>query len=53
VDTLVYLVGVPYHQFHLHPILMRKALDAAVAEGVARIVVIGTLFPTGCRKPTP
>jgi nucleoside-diphosphate-sugar epimerase/protein-tyrosine phosphatase len=47
VDTLVYLVGVPYHQFQLHPELMRKTVDAAVAEGVQRIVLIGTVYPYG------
>lgn len=53
VDTLVYLVGVPYHQFHLHPILIRKTLDAAVAEGVARIVLIGTVYPYGMPQTNP
>jgi nucleoside-diphosphate-sugar epimerase len=53
VNTLVYLVGVPYHQFHLHPMLIRKTLDAAVAEGVARIVLIGTLYPYGMPQTNP
>jgi nucleoside-diphosphate-sugar epimerase len=47
VDTIVYLVGVPYWEFRLHPILMRKVLDGAIAEGVARIVLIGTVYPYG------
>lgn len=47
IDTLIYLVGVPYDQFHLHPLLMRRTIDAAVAEGVERIVLIGTVYPYG------
>jgi len=47
VDTLVYLVGVPYHDFGLHPVLMQRTLDAAIAEGVERIVLIGTVYPYG------
>jgi nucleoside-diphosphate-sugar epimerase len=46
-DTLVYLVGVPYDKFELHPVLMQKTIDAAVAEGVERIVLIGTVYPYG------
>jgi nucleoside-diphosphate-sugar epimerase len=47
VDTIIYLVGVPYWQFELHPILMRKTLDGAIAEGVKRILLIGTVYPFG------
>jgi nucleoside-diphosphate-sugar epimerase len=47
VDTIFYLVGVPYWQFELHPILMKKTLDGAIAEGVQRIVLIGTVYPFG------
>ncbi len=47
VDTIFYLVGVPYWQFELHPILMRKTLDGAIAEGVQRLVLIGTVYPFG------
>ncbi len=32
IAAVVYLVGVPYTDFHLHPILMRRVLDAAIAE---------------------
>lgn len=42
-----HLVGVPYTNFELHPILMRKVLDAAVAEGVERLLLIGTLYVFG------
>jgi nucleoside-diphosphate-sugar epimerase len=52
-DTLVYLVGVPYHQFHLHPVLMQRTLDGAIAEGAQRIVLIGTVYPYGLPKSTP
>lgn len=45
--TIVYLVGVPYPDFRLHPVLMRQTLDAAIAEGVARMVLIGTVYPYG------
>ncbi len=47
VDTLVYLVGVPYNHFELHPRTMQKTLDGAIAEGVRRIVLIGTVYPYG------
>lgn len=50
VDTLIYLVGVPYHQFQLHPIIMQKTLDGAIAEAVKRIALIGTVYPYG--RPT-
>ena len=32
-DTLVYLVGVPYHRFDQHPVVMRQTLAGAIAEG--------------------
>jgi nucleoside-diphosphate-sugar epimerase len=47
VRTLIYLVGVPYWKFQLHPLLMRRTLDAAIAEGVERVVLIGTVYPYG------
>jgi nucleoside-diphosphate-sugar epimerase len=47
VDTLIYLVGVPYNHFELHPITMRQTLDGAIAEGVKRVVLIGTVYPYG------
>ena len=53
VDTLVYLVGVPYNHFELHPVLMRKTLDGAIAEGVERVVLIGTVYPYGLPVTTP
>ncbi|HMF53022.1 MAG TPA: NAD-dependent epimerase/dehydratase family protein [Edaphobacter sp.] len=47
IDTLIYLVGVPYDHFELHPTTMRKTLDGAIAEGVRRILLIGTVYPYG------
>jgi nucleoside-diphosphate-sugar epimerase len=52
-DTLIYLVGVPYNQFQLHPVLMQKTIDGAIAEGVKRIVLIGTVYPYGLPVTTP
>ncbi|WP_338865571.1 NAD-dependent epimerase/dehydratase family protein [Myxococcus stipitatus] len=53
VDTLVYMVGVDYWRFQLHPTLMRKTLDGAIAEGVKRVVLIGTVYPYGLPRTTP
>src|SRR4051812_31842981 len=47
VDTLIYLVGVPYDHFELHPLTMQKTLDGAIAEGVRRVLLIGTVYPYG------
>ncbi len=47
VDTAVYLLGMPYHKFELHPLVMRRVVDAAIAEGVRRFLLIGTLYPFG------
>lgn len=53
VDTLVYLVGVPYWEFHLHPELMKRTVDAAVAENVERVVLVGTVYPYGRPRANP
>lgn len=47
IDTIVYLVGVPYDQFKLHPVVMRQALEGAIAAGVKQLVLIGTIYPLG------
>ena len=47
IDTLFYLVGVPYPQFDQHPKLSRIALDAAAAAGVRRFVHLSTVYPYG------
>jgi nucleoside-diphosphate-sugar epimerase len=46
-SAIVYMVGVPYTDFHLHPILMRRVLDAAIAENIDRLLLIGTLYVFG------
>lgn len=43
----IYLVGVPYDRFDLHPTLMRATLDGAIAAGVKRMLLIGTVYPYG------
>ena len=53
VDTLVYMVGVDYWHFNLHPLLMRKTLDAAIQAGVKNIVLIGTVYPYGMPTTQP
>jgi len=53
VGTLIYLVGVDYAKFELHPILMRKTLDGAMAAGVPRVVLIGTVYPYGRAVANP
>ena len=47
VDTLIYMVGVDYWKFALHPELMRKTLEGAVAAEVKNIILIGTIYPYG------
>jgi nucleoside-diphosphate-sugar epimerase len=47
VGAVVYMVGVPYTDFHLHPILMRRVIDAAIVEKVNRLLLIGTLYVFG------
>ncbi len=47
VDTVIYTVGVPYWQFELHPVLMKRTLEAAIAAGVKRFVLIGTVYAYG------
>lgn len=47
IETLIYMVGVNYWQFALHPELMRKTLDGAVAAGVKNFILIGTVYPYG------
>jgi nucleoside-diphosphate-sugar epimerase len=47
VDTIVYLVGVDYDRFDLHPKLMSKTIAGAVEAGVRRILLIATVYPYG------
>jgi nucleoside-diphosphate-sugar epimerase len=53
IETLVYLVGVNYWQFELHPQLMRKTLEGAIAAGVRNVILIGTVYPYGRAQTTP
>jgi nucleoside-diphosphate-sugar epimerase len=53
VDTLIYLVGVPYTEFRRHPVMMRQTLEGAIAEGVKRILLIGTVYPYGRAQANP
>lgn len=53
IDTIVYLVGVNYWQFELHPRLMQQTLDGAIAAGVKRLVLIGTVYPYGRPRTRP
>ncbi|GKT14645.1 NAD-dependent epimerase/dehydratase family protein [Acidovorax sp. SUPP2522] len=53
VETLVYMVGVNYWQFKLHPEVMRKTLAGAIAAGVRNIVLIGTVYPYGRPRTQP
>ena len=53
VETLIYLVGVNYTQFELHPELMRKTLTGAIAAGVKNILLIGTIYPYGRANSQP
>lgn len=53
IDTIIYMVGVDYTRFALHPELMRKTLDGAIAAGVKRILLIGTVYPYGYPQTMP
>ena len=53
IDTIVYLVGVNYWQFELHPRLMKQTLDGAIAAGVQHILLIGTVYPYGRPQTRP
>ena len=47
VDTIIYCVGLPYPSHHLHPVLMRTALEAAKLAGVARLVLPSSVYSYG------
>ncbi len=47
VDTIFYCVGLPYPSHHLHPTLMRTALEAAASMGVERLVLISSVYAYG------
>ncbi|HEV7180362.1 MAG TPA: NAD-dependent epimerase/dehydratase family protein [Candidatus Baltobacteraceae bacterium] len=52
-DTLVYCVGVDYTKFGLHPKVMRATIEGAVAAGVKRILLIGTVYAYGRPQSLP
>jgi nucleoside-diphosphate-sugar epimerase len=54
VDTIVYCVGIPYETaaFAQLPKQMGLVLDAAVAEGVRRVLLVTNIYPYG-RPTTP
>ena len=47
VDTIVYAVGVPYPSFHLHPAMIRTAIEAAATMQVARLVLVSNVYSYG------
>jgi nucleoside-diphosphate-sugar epimerase len=53
VDTAIYMVGVNYWQFELHPQLMKKALDGAISAGLKKLLLIGTVYPYGLPRSEP
>lgn len=53
VETIVYLVGVDYSRFDLHPQLMRKTLAGAIRAGVKHFLLIGTVYPYGLPRGLP
>lgn len=47
IDALIYTVGVPYPRFALHPVLMRKTVEAASSAGVSRMAVVSSVYSYG------
>ncbi|HEX3638165.1 MAG TPA: NAD-dependent epimerase/dehydratase family protein [Paraburkholderia sp.] len=52
-QTVIYLVGVPYDQFAAHPPLMERTLSGVTAAGVERFILIGTVYPYGRARGNP
>jgi len=52
-QTVIYLVGVPYDQFAAHPPLMERTLAGVSAAGVERFMLIGTVYPYGRARGNP
>jgi nucleoside-diphosphate-sugar epimerase len=53
IETAVYLIGVNYWQFELHPVLMRRILANAELAGVKRMLLVGTVYPYGMAQTNP
>jgi hypothetical protein len=51
-DTLVYLVACRTTASSQHPVVMRQTLEGAIAEGVQRLVLVGTVYPYGLPRTT-
>jgi nucleoside-diphosphate-sugar epimerase len=47
VDAIVYAVGIDYHKSAQYPGLMRVTIEAARAEHVRELLLIGTVYPYG------
>jgi nucleoside-diphosphate-sugar epimerase len=52
-QTVIYLVGVPYDQFAAHPPLMERTLAGVTAAGVERFILVGTVYPYGRARGNP
>lgn len=53
VDTVVHCIGVPYDRNAEYPGITQRAIDGAIAAGVERYVLIGTVYPYGVPQTTP
>src|SRR5512146_3120085 len=47
VDTLISSLGLPYPAHHLHPVLMRTTVDAAISSGVTRLLLVSSVYAYG------
>src|SRR5438045_3991772 len=45
--------GGDYWRIALHPVLLQKTLDGAIAAGVRHVVLIGTVYPYGRPRRNP
>ncbi|MGF6771248.1 nucleoside-diphosphate-sugar epimerase [Paraburkholderia sp. GAS199] len=52
-QTVIYLVGVPYDQFAAHPPLMERTLAGVTEAGVERFILVGTVYPYGRAQSNP
>lgn len=47
VDTIIHTAGAPYTSFHLHPLMIRNTIEAAVSMNVPRVVLISNVYTYG------
>ncbi len=47
IDTVIYLVSVPYNRFNLHPVYMDLTVQAAIRAGVRRMVLLSPVYSYG------